>query len=208
MFIFKPEFVMNFFSPGRLRQVKRRSKAKRPVLIPGVGNSSDDEDDSDEAGSDGNHAFIPIDSSSLFRGGDDDEKVLVGCSRKPGRLQYHRLCVMTSSPNNWGSLLLELSKESARTAGILVWGEVIEKMADLDRNNRQEGKRARIRKIKTVLAWMRIAEIESSWGEYFFLCVIDESDGRCVFLNLSFLFDKSFRLVFIFEATAYGPQIT
>ncbi|KAA1121228.1 hypothetical protein PGTUg99_027058 [Puccinia graminis f. sp. tritici] len=164
MFIFKPEFVMNFFTPGRLRQAKRRSKAKRPVLIPGVGNGSEDEDESDEAGSDGNHSFIPIDSSSLFRGGDDDEKVLVGSSRKPGRLQYHRLCVMTSSPNNWGSLLLELSKESARTAGILVWGEVIEKMADLDRNNHQEGKRARIRKIKTVLAWMRIAEIESSWA--------------------------------------------
>ncbi|OAV88599.1 hypothetical protein PTTG_09582 [Puccinia triticina 1-1 BBBD Race 1] len=166
MFILKPEFVLNFFSPGRLRPVKRRPKHKRPVLVPGVVNGSvdsDSEDECDQPSPDGKHSFIPIDPTSLFRG-DDDEKVLMGCSRKPGRLQYHRLCIIASSPNNWGSLLLELVKEAARTAGILVWGDVIEKMADLDRNGRHEGKRARIKKIKTVLAWMRIADIESLWS--------------------------------------------
>ncbi|POW10738.1 hypothetical protein PSHT_08663, partial [Puccinia striiformis] len=166
MFIFKPEFILNFFSPGRLRPVKRRPKSKRPVMVSSVGNSSHDheEDDENEQSSyDGKQSFIPIDSSSLVRGV-EDEKMLVGCSGKPGRLQYHRLCIMTSSPNNWGSLLRGLIMETVRTAGILVWGDVIEKMADLDRHNRQEGKRLRIEKVKTVLAWMRIAEIESSWS--------------------------------------------
>ncbi|KAI7945214.1 hypothetical protein MJO28_010909 [Puccinia striiformis f. sp. tritici] len=166
MFIFKPEFILNFFSPGRLRPVKRRPKSKRPVMVSSVGNSSHDHEEDDEIeqpGYDGKQSFIPIDSSSLVRGV-EDEKMLVGCSGKPGRLQYHRLCIMTSSPNNWGSLLRGLIMETLRTAGILLWGEVIEKMADLDRHNRQEGKRVRIKKVKTVLAWMRIAEIESSWS--------------------------------------------
>ncbi|KAH9442629.1 hypothetical protein Pst134EA_031744 [Puccinia striiformis f. sp. tritici] len=48
MFILKPEFILNFFTPGRLRPVKRRPKSKRPVMVSGVGNSShDDEEDAE-----------------------------------------------------------------------------------------------------------------------------------------------------------------
>jgi len=170
LFILKPELVLNFFAPGHLRASKRRPKSKRPVLVPAPScthheSSPQDlrgvEDEDDQESSQAGSGDCSSDNPSRARA-EEDLKILVGGSRKAGRFQYHRLCMMTNSPSNWASLLAQLSKEILRTAGILVWGDVVQKMAHFDPGHRQLSKRARINKINTVLACIRIAEIESS----------------------------------------------
>lgn len=169
LLIIKPEFILNYFGPDRLRRSKEVGKTKRKVAVMGnVDNDSNDSTDPEgEEPEDKKslpESISQVDPSSAAGSipEDEDDQILLGRSQKHGKIQYDRLCVLAGYPRNWVGLIGSITREITSIVGNLIWGEVIEKMVQLQ-GNKLHGKRRRMSKIKSVLAWTRIAEIESSW---------------------------------------------
>lgn len=164
--IFKPEFILNYCSSDRLKRSKEKTKFRGQMIFENFRNDSNESCTDHEGGSREtllyeDYSYLPI-QNSLLRG-DDDEQIFVGCSQKPGKIQYDRLCDLTSCPNNWRSIFFDLSKEITRTTVHWICGETFRRIVGID-GKKRESKKSRMKQIKMVLAWVRIVEIESSSG--------------------------------------------
>ncbi|MBW0493021.1 hypothetical protein O181_032736 [Austropuccinia psidii MF-1] len=167
MLMFKPEFFFNFLRPNQFRnsKIKKRPKTSRQVIFEEI------EDDSDNQTNDEGiktKSHFNVDQNHLkslnfqITGNlSQDEEIILGQSMKSGKFQYERLSILIKRPICSIKLVWELLIETSKALALMIWGDVIEKFV-LDCHKR-EGKHHRSQKIKEILIWTRIAEIETSW---------------------------------------------